>query len=336
MADDKGGELNQCGVWPDMPARSSTQSVDQMIASLARRQHGVVATWQLRDRGVSRHQIATRAASGRLTSLHRGVFLAGSVAAQHSAAMAALLAYRLEATLSHRSAAALWGLLPYPAAAPAWVIVRPERYARRPHIHATRARLEQGDVRMRFGMRVTSPPRTILDLAALIDDTYELERIAAEAAYRGLASETELRDQLQRNPRKRGAAKLRVVVDLPGGPRRTRSAAERAMLQLLRENGIAGFETNARVLGYEVDFLWRSRSFAVEVDGWDAHSSRKAFEDDRLRAARLQAHGIAVMRVTGRQIVRDPKGVIARLVAALDGRHPRAGAYGSIRPRRIA
>ena len=161
--------------------------------------------------------------------------------------MAALLAYRLEATLSHRSAAALWGLLPYPAAAPAWVIVRPERYARRPHIHATRARLEQSDVRMRFGMRVTSPPRTILDLAALIDDSYELERIAAEAAYRRLASEAELRDQLQRNPHKRGSAKLRVVVDLPGGPKRTRSAAERAMLQLLRENGIAGFETNARV-----------------------------------------------------------------------------------------
>ena len=302
-----------------MAAESSTRSVDAAIVSLAARQHGVVATWQLLERGVTRHQIATRTATGRLQPLHRGVFLVGSVAAQHSTAMAALLAYRLEATLAHRSAGALWSLHPYPAAAPAWVIVRPERSAGRPHIHTTRARLDPRDVRMRYGMRLTSPPRTILDLAALIDDAYELERIVADAAYRRLASERELRDQLQRNPRKRGTAKLRAVLDLSGGPRRTRSSAERALLRLLRESGIGGFETNARVHGYEVDFLWRAQRFAVEVDGWDAHSSRKAFEDDRLKAARLQAHGIAVMRVTGRQILRDPEGVIARLTAALTG-----------------
>lgn len=300
-----------------MAAESLTRLADRTIARLAERQHGVVASWQLLAGGVTRHQISTRINAGRLVPLHRGVYLMGAVAAQHAHAMAALLAYRLAATLSHRSAAALWTLLSYPANAPAWVTVPPERYASRPRIRTTRARLDQRDTRIRHGMRLTSPPRTILDLAAIIEDEYELERIVADAAYRRVASEAELRDQLDRNPRKRGTGRLRSVLDLPGGPQRTRSPGERAMLRLLRKRGIGGFETNARIHGYEVDFLWRAQSLAVEVDGWDAHSSRKAFEDDRLKAAHLQACGIPVMRVTGRQIGRDPDGVIARLLAAL-------------------
>ena len=264
-----------------------------------------------------------RLESARFAQLHRGVYLVGSVAPQHAWAMAALLAFRLEAVLSHRSSAALWDILRYPATAAAWVTVPPERDARRPRIIATRARLDARDVRTRFRMRVTSPPRTILDLAAIIDDSYELERIVADAAYRRLAAEAELRDQLSRNPRKRGAAKLRAVLDLPGGPKRTRSPAERSMLRLLREHGIGGFETNARVHGYEVDFYWPLQHVVMEVDGWDAHSSRKAFEDDRLKAARLQAHGISVMRVTGRQVERDPAGAVRRLLATLSRRGPR-------------
>lgn len=301
-----------------MAVKSSTRFADRAIARLAARQHGVVATWQLLDRGVTRHQIATRVASDRLVALHRGVYLVGPVAAQHARAMAALLALRLEATLSHRSAAALWGLLSYPATAPAWVTVPPERNVARPGIKIVRARLDRCDVRTRHAMRLTSPPRTILDLAAIVDDEYELERIVADAAYRGVASEAEICGQLERNPGKRGAVRLRGVVDLPGGPQRTRSPGERAMLRLLRGRGIGGFETNVRIHGYEVDFFWRAQCLVVEVDGWDAHSSRKAFEDDRLKAARLQARGIRVMRVTGRQIKRDPDGVIGRLLAALN------------------
>lgn len=300
-----------------MHVQEPSQPTDRVIARLASRQHGCAGRWQLLEAGITREQIAVRLEASRLVALHRGVYLVGTVAPQHACAMAALLAYRLEAILSHRSAAALWALLPYPATAVAWVTVPPERRARRPRINAIRARLDPRDVRIRYGMRLTSPPRTILDLAAIIDDPYELERIVADAAYRRLARERELRDQLARNPRKRGTVKLRAVLDLPGGPKRTRSPAERAMLRLLRERGIGDFETNVRVHGYEVDFYWRAYNLAVEVDGWDAHSSRKAFEHDRLKAATLQAHGIEVMRVTGRQVERDSDGVVSRLLATL-------------------
>ena len=89
------------------------------------------------------------------------------------------------------------------------------------------------------------------------------------------------------------------------------------MLKLLRKAGITGFKANAKIHGYEVDFLWRDLNFVVEVDGYEGHSGRIAFERDRLKQARLQARGVAVMRVTGRQIRRDPDGVLARLREAL-------------------
>jgi very-short-patch-repair endonuclease len=181
-----------------------------------------------------------------------------------------------------------------------WVTVAPERNARRPGIEIHRAHLNPRDLRRRHGLPLTSPSRTILDLAAVIDGD-ELERVVAEAHYRRLASEAELRQQLERNPHRRGVVSLRTVHGRPGGPRRTRSEGERALLPLLRERGIGGFETNAKVHGYEVDFLWREHNLVVEVDGYDAHSGRAAFEHDRLKAATLRANGTGVMPITGRQ-----------------------------------
>jgi very-short-patch-repair endonuclease len=165
-------------------------------------------------------------------------------------------------------------------------------------------------------MALTSPPRTILDLAAQLERD-ELERTVAEAVYRKLASEHELLDQLRRNPGKRGNVVLRRVLDIEGGPRRTRSPAERRLLRLLRRAGMGGYETNARIHGFEVDVLWRERSFAVELDGYAAHSSRRAFERDRLKNAKLKARGLDVMPITPRQLRDDPDGVVARLRAAL-------------------
>jgi very-short-patch-repair endonuclease len=300
-------------------AQPNARSADALIGPIARRQQGVVARAQLLTAGVSRHAVATRLADGRLAELHRGVYLVGAVPGPHAHEMAALLAYRLKAALSHRSAANLWGLLSYPATAPAWITVAPEQSATRPGIEARRARLHRRDVRNREGMLVTSPPRTLLDMASLLDP-YELEALVAEASYRGLASERELRDQLERNPGRRGTRALREVLDTPGGPRRTRSPAERLMLRLMRARGIEGYEVNERVHGHEVDFLWRGAGLVVEVDGYDAHRGRVAFERDRLKWATLEAKGLSIMPVTGRQIRRDPDGVIDRLLGALRAR----------------
>lgn len=166
-------------------------------------------------------------------------------------------------------------------------------------------------------MRVVSPPRAVLDCASLLTDEYELEALVAEASYRRLASETELRDQVERNAGRPGVAALRSALDLDGGPRRTRSGGERWFLALLRSRWIQGYEVNVKIHGREVDFLWRELEFCVELDGWDGHSSRVAFDRDRLKWAHLQANGVTVMPISARQAQHDEAGTMDRLLRAL-------------------
>jgi hypothetical protein len=215
-----GGTGTQCGVGGHMCPQSFTRRADREIARLAARQHGVVARGQLLGAGITRDQIRHRLRTDRLQEIHRGVYLVGhAVAPQYAPEIAALLACGPSSVLSHRSAAALWQLFPYPAAAPVWVTVPPGRSAARPRIEIRRARLDRRDIRRRHGLLLTCPPRTILDLAAELDPE-GLERLVAEASYRRLATEAELLDQLERNKGRRGNAALRRILGLPGGPRR--------------------------------------------------------------------------------------------------------------------
>ncbi len=317
-----GARSRRVGFDPHIAAESLTGVADRVIAAIAARQHGVVARWQLLAAGVTRHQIGLRLRNGRLHEIHRGVYLVGHrIPPPLAVEQAALLACGERAVLSHRSAASLWSLLPYPASAPAWVTVPSGRSAHRPRIEIRRANLVRRDIRHRHGLRVTSPPRTILDLSLVLSEE-DLESAVAEGQYRRLASEAELRAQVEGNEGRRGVAKLRRVLDLHGGVNRTRSSGERAMVRLLRRAGIDGFEANGRIHGYEVDFLWRGAGVALELDGWEAHSGRLAFERDRLKIARLSAHGLTVIPVTGRQLRDDPNGVARRLERALAAARP--------------
>jgi very-short-patch-repair endonuclease len=300
-----------------MGRQPRSQLADRVIARLASRQFGVVARRQLIESGVSTKQITTRLAAGRLIEIHRGVYLVGHEARHpHATKMAAVLACRHRAVLSHRTAADLWEILAYPAQGDVWVTITPGRSAHHRGIKAIRAQLRASDVRRRGPLPLTSPPRTLLDLAAAIEPD-QLERAVAQAKYRRLVTEAELRDQLQRNVNKRGTRALRQILELPGGPQRTRSGGERRMLRLLREARITGFEANAKVFGFEVDFLWYDLDFAVEVDGWDGHSGREAFERDRFKINRLNARGITVMPVSARRLKREAHAVERDLRLAL-------------------
>ena len=148
-------------------------------------------------------------------------------------------------------------------------------------------------------------------------DLVLLELVVAEASQRRLATDVELRHQVELNPGKRGVRPLRRVLDIPGGPQRTRSGGERHLLRALRENEFNGVEVNAKIHGYEVDFLWRDLGFVLELDGWDGHSGSVAFERDRLKIAKLDAAGLTVMPVTGRQLRDDLDGALDRLRRAL-------------------
>lgn len=303
-----------------MQPKPSGRSADAVIRQLAAKQNGIVYRGQLIRAGLTPMEIRTRHGDGRLVALHRGVYLVGAVPPEWAYPQAALFACGPDSVLFARSALPLWKLGSYPASAYPWVLVPPHRRVERPRIIIHQASLDRKDIRERHGLRVTSPPRTVFDMARVLDDLVALEALVAEAHFRGLAREPELRDQLSRNRGSRGAGALRAVLDLDDGPQRTRSDGERILLKHLREAGVSGFRCNEVVHGYEVDFLWRDRSFCVELDGWDSHSSRAAFEADRLKWADLEAKGVTVMPVTGRQVSRDLIGVVSRIQEGLSRR----------------
>jgi very-short-patch-repair endonuclease len=228
--------------------------------------------------------------------------------------MAAVLACGRGSVISHLCAGAIWELI---LGHNGDVDVTTTRARKRPGIRVHRTtQLDPRDVRMRGAVPVTSPARTLLDVAALLPRA-KLERAVAEAGAKRLASRSDLLAQLDRCAARPGAGVLRALLDQQGGPKLTRSEAERRLLDLVRAAQLPLPRVNERVGAYEVDLLWADTRVIVEVDGYAFHSSRTAFERDRRRDADLSARGFSVIRVTWRQIVDEPAVVVARISAAL-------------------
>ena len=284
------------------------------LVDLARQQHGVVTARQLAGLGLGRHWIAHRTATGWLRRLHRGVYLVGPVEPPLALTIAATLASGPGALLSHYPAAVLWSQLMGPAPRPAHVTVVGRNARSRAGVTVHRAAyLHPEDATCHQGIPVTSPARTLLDLATQATRR-ELARAIEEAQVLNLITEHSLNEQFARYPNHRGIAAVRRAT--PSAPRLTRSEAERRLLELVRAAGLPEPETNVRVAGHEVDFYWRDHALVVEVDGYAFHASRAAFERDRRRDAALRAHGIDSMRVSWTQIVDEPLALVALLARA--------------------
>lgn len=304
------------------PAEDLRQAVvrapaDRLIAAVAAQQHGVVSRAQLTEAGLGRGAIAHRVAQGRLHRLHRGVYLVGHpVPPEHAPLCAAVLACGPGAHLSHVAAAGLWGMLR--AGGPSIdVTVAGRNCAHRQGIRVHRVRrLHPRDTRRRHGIPLTAPARTILDLASVLPRR-DLERALEEARLLRLTSGTEIRGAIERAPGARGRAVLLRLLAVSGTPSLTRSEAERRLLSLVRAAGLPPPQTNVRVCGYEVDFLWRAERLIVEVDGYAFHASRVAFERDRRRDSELLVAGLRVLRLTWQRITGEPEATVAALARAL-------------------
>jgi very-short-patch-repair endonuclease len=301
-----------------------TKGRERVIADLAARQRGVVTRAQLLEIGLTRDAIDNWVKSARLHSLYRAVYLLGHARPMEGAReLAAVLASGPDAVLSHGSAARMWRLLSVEAADVDVTV--PGRDCRsRPGIRMHRvAALDRRDVRKLGGIPITTPARTILDLAAAVSSR-ELERALSEAQARRLAPRNQLLPLLARCSGRPGARALRALIEEGSAAALTRSEAEERLLALIRAAELPAPEVNTRIGRHEVDFLWRDHGLIVEVDGFRFHSSRSAFERDRLRDAELGGMGYRVMRITWRQIVDGPEALIARITKALAaGEHPR-------------
>ena len=229
--------------------------------------------------------------------------------------MAAVLAAggRGVAAVSHWSAAALWDLSHSRAAETE--ITTWSRDGRRPGIRVHRVKvMHRHDVTTFDRIPVTTPARTLCDIAHAMSSE-ELERVVARALA-GRTTRYRLRSTLARYAGRPGAVLLRALID--GNPNLAllRSEAEAKFLDVARAAGMHP-RVNTRVAGFEVDFLWPAERFIVEVDGFEFHASRDAFEEDRRRDAILAAAGMQVVRVTWTQIVYESEELVSRIRRAL-------------------
>ena len=309
-------------ICPDSDGECAPRSPDALIAALAGRQHGVVSRAQLLAAGVGRGAIDRRVRGARLHPVHRGVFAVGHrVLTRHGAWMAAVLAAGEGAVLSHRSAAALWDIRDT-ARSRVEVTVRRHRRGR-PGVEYHHVALPPDEITVEHDIPVTTPARTLFDLAAVLRP-HQLERAINEAEFRRLTSPLSLDDLVARHPGRRGARALHDILAARRiGQHRTRSDLEAAFLALVDAHGLPRPQTNRRTGPGEVDAVWPEQGLIAELDGFEAHGTRQAFEKDRARDRELVAQGWRVVRITWRQLETDEH-TIARQLRALLAAPPRA------------
>lgn len=223
------------------------------------------------------------------------------------------------AVASHGSAAYLWGLYRYvPETIDVTAPIR-RRAKRRFRVHFSSI-LVCEDRGERQGIPVTSVPRTLLDLA-IRSRADRLERLLERAEELELLDVAAIEDLLGRAGGHRGRGRLaRALAVYRPEPSFTRSRFERAFRRHVIAAGIAPPAMNFTTEGYEVDAYWPDLRFGVELDLFETHGTRAAFERDRLRQEELKLLGIEMIRVTRPRFLREPDAVIANLAALLDRR----------------
>ncbi len=302
-----------------------------MVREIAAAQHGVLARRQALAAGFPDGAIRTALRRGRWTRLHAGVYRVTLIPARREVEMAAVLACPAGAVISHHTAASLWDILPLPrsdrgrarrvrdggVAPSVHLTVSRGRPRSRPQLRIHRSPgLTDAETTTLQSVPITTPARTLLDLAADLDPL-RLEQAVARAQRAGLCDLARLQDTMDVNPRRAGTAALRAILGQSGGPALTRSEAEARFLALLRTAELEPPRANRRVEGYEVDFLWPAARLVVEIDGRAFHSSPDMFERDRGRDAALTGAGYRVQRFTWLQITRKPQVVLVRVAQAL-------------------
>ncbi|MGZ6272412.1 MAG: DUF559 domain-containing protein [Candidatus Limnocylindrales bacterium] len=228
--------------------------------------------------------------------------------------LAAVLACGPRAVLSHRSAAAQWGLL-------ATEHIRIDVTAPRSRdgvpgirLHTSRS-LDARDTTTHEEIPITTIARTLLDLAGTVRAD-RLERALSQAERLQLYDHRAITDVIARNNGHRGTGALARATAQE--PKLTRSELEAIFLALVRRAGLPEPETNSSLdapdpPGLEPDFYWPSLRLVVETDGWETHKTKAAFKSDRRKDAALTCAGYRVMRFTYEDVVYEPDTVVARL-----------------------
>ena len=293
------------------------------LSALARRQHGLVTRAQCASLGLGRGWVQHAIAAGRLERLHPAVYrLAGAPATWEQRVMAAVLAAGEGALASHRTAARLWKLGDFEDVE---VTVSRSRCPRLVGVDVHRSRdLHRDRGATREGIPVTTPMRAVLDLGAVaardvVENALETGLSQRLFSVRSL----EVHRARVARPGRRGSGVLRAVLDERAlGATPADGLLEPRMALLLREAGLPPaefqypFYGEGRFLG-RIDFAYPERRLAIEVDGFETHSSPHALDRDLRRQNALVLAGWTILRFTWRAVVLRPQQVADEIRRAL-------------------
>lgn len=290
---------------------------DREILGFAAVRSDVASRDELAEFGLTRGEIDRRIGRGFLTPLYHGVYAVGRPAVTEQGRWrGAVLACGPGAVLSHWHAAALWGMWKGPGSRVHVSAGRSHDGVRGIVLHRPRL-LAPVDRTVRRGIAVTSPARTLVDLAALASPR-ALRTVAEDAVRLELVDRASLNGALARHPGRRGIAQLRAIAaEFDASTTRTRSRLEMLYLLLCRERGLPIPLINDVIAGIEVDAVFPDYRVVVELDSFGYHGTWTARQRDHRRGARLSAAGWELLRFDWEQVTGDRDTVAVATIAAL-------------------
>lgn len=299
--------------------------VDRLLAALAAEQHAHLTDAQAGELGLTAKMRATRLRRGRLLRVAPGVLrMPGSPLTYEAVLMAAVLGAGAGAVVSHRSAAALWGLDGFRPGAVEVSVPRGRWHRPTGVVVHESTDLDRTTARSVHGIPVTAPDRTLLDVALTTSDRRLLSAI--DSARRGSLTTWEgLSSTLVRHARRGrpGVARLRRVITANIEREEiTDSAFESLVISLLREHDLPEPILHHRVIAAdgrfvaEVDLAYPTRKLAIELDG-SVHLQRDVWERDRPRQNQLELLGWTVLRFSWRTLTEQPDAIVREIRAAL-------------------
>jgi very-short-patch-repair endonuclease len=291
------------------------------VGRLAVAQNGVVTREQLEGLGLNDQAIAKRVARSRLHRVSPSVYsLTSRVMTERGHFMAAVLACGPDAVLSHGSAAYLWGIVENWE--PPIDVTAPNRRGRSPEgVAAHRdGSLQPIDKTSLYGIPCSTVARTLLDVAAVAPE-WEVRKAVAEAEVLRILDKPRLRALLKRSRRRRGVARLRLILDtIHPQTKRTRSELERLFLEMCARTTLPEPEVNVWLSApdgkrYQADFLWRDNRLIIEADSRRFHDTDSAFVSNRKRQQQLELAGWRVSPCTWEEVEQEPR----RLALTIQG-----------------
>ena len=286
------------------------RTVEEVVAGIASRAHGVVTRDELLEAGVSSKEIRRRLEKGALIRVYRGVYRAGHTApSRESRYMAATKAGGEGAVLCGKAAAHLLGILRSPSPPPPEVMTPTERKPKGLTTRRTRT-IDRREVTVVDGIPVTTVPRTLVDLAAVLTPE-DLARACHEAGVKYRTTPKQVEAVLKRHPKAKGAAILRAIVG--GEVKVVLSKLETRFLERLKAENLPLPDTNRPAGGRRVDCRWPDHRLTVELDGFRFHNSRHSWDQGNKREREARARGDEFRRYTYADVFEDPAYMLTEL-----------------------